>query len=228
MTSDAQPEATPDETYDVIVIGGGPVGENAADRASRTGLSVALVEAELVGGECSYWACMPSKTLLRPGAVRAEARGVRIGIENCPMLFGPDEWPGGKNLATSPAIWRRMFADIPSPSFGLNFDPSHFEHQFLDSAAFITEFADKIFHAHIKDSVKHLDGRSSILGGHLNFGEPGRGWDFVSPGHGDVDFEAMIRAGLEEGSAGTRKFLAELNAALRVIANQILKFGAAY
>ena len=76
MTSDAQPETTSDETYDVIVIGGGPVGENAADRASRTGLSVALVEAELVGGECSYWACMPSKTLLRPGAVRAEARGV--------------------------------------------------------------------------------------------------------------------------------------------------------
>jgi sugar phosphate isomerase/epimerase len=78
--------------------------------------------------------------------------------------------------------------------FGINFDPSHFEHQFLDSAAFIGEFGDRIFHAHIKDSVKHLDGRSSILGGHLNFGEPGRGWDFVSPGHGDVDFEAMIRA----------------------------------
>lgn len=64
------------ETFDVIVIGGGPVGENAADRAARTGLSVAIVEAELVGGECSYWACIPSKTLLRPGAVRAEARGV--------------------------------------------------------------------------------------------------------------------------------------------------------
>ncbi|MFD6448359.1 dihydrolipoyl dehydrogenase family protein [Promicromonospora sp. NPDC060204] len=63
-----------DETYDVIVIGGGPVGENAADRASRTGLSVALVESELVGGECSYWACMPSKVLLRAGTVRALAR----------------------------------------------------------------------------------------------------------------------------------------------------------
>jgi dihydrolipoamide dehydrogenase len=65
-----------EETYDVVVIGGGPVGENAADRASRTGLSVVLVEAELVGGECSYWACMPSKVLLRPGAARAAARDV--------------------------------------------------------------------------------------------------------------------------------------------------------
>ncbi|WP_407318474.1 NAD(P)/FAD-dependent oxidoreductase [Isoptericola halotolerans] len=63
-----------DQTYDVIVIGAGPVGENAAGRASATGLSVAVVEAELVGGECSYWACIPSKTLLRPGAVRAAAR----------------------------------------------------------------------------------------------------------------------------------------------------------
>lgn len=64
----------PEETFDVVVIGGGPVGENAADRASRTGLSVALVESELVGGECSYWACMPSKVLLRAGAVRALAK----------------------------------------------------------------------------------------------------------------------------------------------------------
>ncbi|WP_277212448.1 dihydrolipoyl dehydrogenase family protein [Isoptericola croceus] len=62
------------QTYDVIVIGAGAVGKNAADRAARTGLSVAVVEAELVGGECSYWACIPSKTLLRPGAARAAAR----------------------------------------------------------------------------------------------------------------------------------------------------------
>ena len=77
--------------------------------------------------------------------------------------------------------------------FGINFDPSHFEHQFLDSAAFVTEFADRIYHVHVKDSIKRLDGRRSILGGHLNFGEDERGWDFVSPGHGDVDFEALFR-----------------------------------
>ncbi|MFB7889830.1 dihydrolipoyl dehydrogenase family protein [Cellulosimicrobium cellulans] len=83
MTSDPQQPTAPDDTYDVIVIGGGPVGENAADRAGRTGLSVALVEAELVGGECSYWACIPSKTLLRPGAARAEARGVPgVGVDD--------------------------------------------------------------------------------------------------------------------------------------------------
>src|SRR5699024_7640060 len=64
------------QTYDVVVIGAGAVGENAADRAARTGLSVVVVEHELVGGECSYWACMPSKALLRPGAVLDAARGV--------------------------------------------------------------------------------------------------------------------------------------------------------
>ncbi len=61
----------------------------------------------------------------RPLIAHAEGKGVKIGIENCPMFFTRDEWPGGKNLATTPSIWRRMFQDIPSPNFGLNFDPSH-------------------------------------------------------------------------------------------------------
>ncbi|MCB0150096.1 MAG: TIM barrel protein, partial [Caldilineaceae bacterium] len=60
----------------------------------------------------------------KPLIAFAEDHGIKIGIENCPMLFTRDEWPGGKNLARSPAIWRRMFEDIPSPNFGLNYDPS--------------------------------------------------------------------------------------------------------
>ncbi len=75
----------------------------------------------------------------------AEDHGVRVGIENCPMLFSDDEWPGGKNLAKSPAIWRRMFNDIPSTSFGLNYDPSHMVWQQMDYVAPIREFADRIF-----------------------------------------------------------------------------------
>jgi sugar phosphate isomerase/epimerase len=113
-----------------------------------------------------------------------EAEGVRFALEVHPTEIAYDFVTTRKALA---AIGDR-------PGFGINFDPSHFEHQFLDSAAFITEFAPKIFHAHIKDSVRRLDGRRSILGGHLQFGEAERGWDFVSPGHGDVDFESMIRA----------------------------------
>jgi sugar phosphate isomerase/epimerase len=87
----------------------------------------------------------------RPLVAYAEERGVRIGIENCPMLFTADEWPGGKNLATTPAIWRRMFADIPSASFGLNFDPSHFVWQHMDYLKPLREFRDRIFHVHAKD-----------------------------------------------------------------------------
>jgi sugar phosphate isomerase/epimerase len=78
--------------------------------------------------------------------------------------------------------------------FGINFDPSHLIPQFLDPAAFIEEFGDRIYHVHVKDSRRRLDGRRSILGSHLEFGEGDRGWDFVSAGRGDVDFDAMIRA----------------------------------
>jgi len=81
----------------------------------------------------------------------AEECGVRIGIENCPMSFTRDEWPGGKNLATTPAIWRQMFAAIPSKNFGLNFDPSHFVWQQMDYLAPLAEFADRLFHVHAKD-----------------------------------------------------------------------------
>jgi sugar phosphate isomerase/epimerase len=113
-----------------------------------------------------------------------DAEGVRFALEVHPTEIAYD----------FPTTRKTLDAIDNRPGFGINFDPSHLEHQFLDSAAFIAEFGDKIFHAHVKDAKRRLDGRSSILGGHLDFGQPGRGWDFVSPGHGDVDFEAMIRA----------------------------------
>ena len=81
----------------------------------------------------------------------AEERGVKVGIENCPMFFTNDEWPGGKNLARSPAIWRRMFEDIPSENFGLNYDPSHMIFQQMDYLRPLREFSDRIFHVHAKD-----------------------------------------------------------------------------
>jgi sugar phosphate isomerase/epimerase len=113
-----------------------------------------------------------------------EAEGVRFALEVHPTEIAYD----------FPTTRKTLDAIDNRAGFGINFDPSHLEHQFLDTAAFIAEFGDKIFHAHVKDAKRRLDGRSSILGGHLDFGQPGRGWDFVSPGHGDVDFEAMVRA----------------------------------
>ncbi len=114
-----------------------------------------------------------------------DQEGVKFGLEVHPTEIAYDFVTTRKALD---AIGNR-------PGFGINFDPSHVVHQFLDSAAFIEEFADRIYHVHVKDSKLYLNnGRNSILGSHLNFGESRRGWDFVSPGHGDVDLESVIRA----------------------------------
>ena len=113
-----------------------------------------------------------------------EREGVRFGLEVHPTEIAYDFVTTRRTLE---AIGHRE-------GFGINFDPSHLAHQFLDPATFVEEFAERIYHVHVKDSRKTLDGRRSILGGHLNFGEPERGWDFVSPGHGDVDFESLVRA----------------------------------
>jgi len=80
------------------------------------------------------------------------------------------------------------------PNFGFNFDPSHFIHQFIDPVRFLDEFKDRIFHVHVKDSRVQLTGQNSILSSHLDFGDPRRGWDFVSPGRGDVKWDPIIRA----------------------------------
>jgi sugar phosphate isomerase/epimerase len=87
-------------------------------------------------------------------------------------------------------------------SFGFNFDPSHLIHQFVDPVKFIEAFPDRIFHVHVKDSRRQLDGRASILSSHLDFGDPRRGWDFVSPGRGDVEWDPIMRALNRIGYAG--------------------------
>jgi sugar phosphate isomerase/epimerase len=86
-----------------------------------------------------------------PLVAYAGERGVNIAIENCPMIFSGDEWPGGNNLAYSPAIWREMFTRIPDANFGLNFDPSHLVWQMIDLERAIYEFGDRLLHTHAKD-----------------------------------------------------------------------------
>ncbi len=130
------------------------------------------------------------KDLWPPIVKHAEKQGVKIGIENCPMFFSDDEWPGGKNLASSPAIWRRMFEGIPSANFGLNYDPSHLVWQFMDYIKPIHEFADRIFHVHIKDAKVLRDrlNDAGILANPLQFHQP------KLPGLGDVDWTRFLSA----------------------------------
>jgi sugar phosphate isomerase/epimerase len=135
----------------------------------------------------------------RPLIAHAEQHGVRIGIENCPMLFTRDEWPGGKNLATSPAIWRRMFADIPSASFGLNYDPSHFALQFMDPVSPLREFREKLFHLHAKD-VKIDRDRLNEVGA---FDEPLKWHQPRIPGYGEIDWARFMGALMETGYDGS-------------------------
>jgi sugar phosphate isomerase/epimerase len=81
-----------------------------------------------------------------------------VAIENCPMIFSADEWPGGDNLAFAPAVWRSMFQIVPDANFGLNFDPSHLVWQFIDCPRAIREFGERIFHCHAKDVEVRTDG----------------------------------------------------------------------
>ena len=134
-----------------------------------------------------------------PPLVRlAEEHGVRIGIENCPLLFTGDEWPGGKNLAVSPAVWRRLFAAIPSESFGLNYDPSHLLWQQIDPAKPIREFASRLVHVHTKDARLDRDrlNEVGILANPLEYHTP------KLPGLGDVDWPAFFAALTDSGYEG--------------------------
>lgn len=128
----------------------------------------------------------------------AEENGVKIAIENCPMLFGPDQWPGGQNLMTSPANWRKVFEILPSPNLGINYDPSHFVWQMIDYIRPIYEYKDKIFHVHYKDIKFYPDRLNDcgIMAYPLDFMSP------KLPGLGDVDWGKYVSALTDIGYNG--------------------------
>jgi sugar phosphate isomerase/epimerase len=131
----------------------------------------------------------------------AEASGVRLAIENCPMLFSRDEWPGGKNLAVSPVVWRKIFAELDSTQIGarrvgLNFDPSHLVWQHIDYVRCIRDFGSRIFHVHAKDTRIDADTLYSV-------GSLGMGWHTPKiPGLGDVDWGGFFSALSDAGYNG--------------------------
>ena len=131
-----------------------------------------------------------------PILAEAKAAGVRIGIEHCPMLFSDNEWPGGKNLATSPAIWRRLFEMFPDGTLGLNFDPSHLVWQSIDCARALREFGPRIVHAHAKDERIDRDRLYEV-------GVMGLGWHVPKlPGLGDVKWGEFFAALTDAGYNG--------------------------
>jgi sugar phosphate isomerase/epimerase len=136
------------------------------------------------------------KEVWAPIVAEAKANKVRIGIENCPMLFSKDEWPGGKNLAVSPAVWRRLFAEFPGPTLGLNFDPSHLVFQHIDYARAIREFGKHFVHVHAKDTRIDSDKLYDV-------GSLGLGWHTPKlPGLGDVDWGQFFSALTDTGYNG--------------------------
>lgn len=120
----------------------------------------------------------------------AEEKNVLIGIENCPMLFSQDEWPGGKNLAAAPYLWRKIFECLPSDNLGLNYDPSHLYLTGANHIQPIYEFAEKIFHVHFKD-IRIYPEKVNEYG---RFAYPTLWHSPKIPGLGEIDFAAMISA----------------------------------
>lgn len=113
-------------------------------------------------------------------------------FDRCGVKFAHEVHPS--EIAFDYYTTQRLFEKFNRrETLGLNFDPSHLQWQGVDPALFFRDFADRIYHVHIKDVYVKLDGRSGILGSHIQFGDLRRGWNFVSPGHGDVNFELIIR-----------------------------------
>lgn len=150
----------------------------------------------------------PSKTVTKnlelvkevwpPLVKHAEEKGVKIAIENCPMLFTEDEWPGGQNIMTSPSNWRKVFAILDSRNFGINYDPSHFVWQQIDYIKPLYEFKDKIFHVHYKDIKVYQDklADAGVMAAPLEYMTP------KLPGLGDVDWGKYVSALSDIGYEG--------------------------
>ncbi len=134
----------------------------------------------------------------KPIIAFAEEKDVKVAIENCPMLFSRDQWPGGQNLATTPYIWRKMFDIIPSAYFGLNYDPSHFIWQMMDYIQPIYEFSHRIFHVHFKDIklYKNKLDDVGIMAYPLQYMTP------KIPGLGDVNWGKFVSALTDIGYEG--------------------------
>jgi sugar phosphate isomerase/epimerase len=127
----------------------------------------------------------------------AQAEGVKIAIENCPMIFSHDEWPSGHNVAHNPRIWRQMFEEF-GETVGMNLDPSHLIWQMIDIERVIAEFGDRIYHVHAKDLEIDEDGlyENGIL-------SAGIGWQVPRlPGLGDVDWRSFMSAMYRAGYTG--------------------------
>ena len=127
----------------------------------------------------------------------AQTAGVKIAIENCPMIFSHDEWPSGHNVAHTPRIWRQMFEEF-GETVGMNLDPSHLIWQMIDIERVIAEFGDRIYHVHAKDLEIDEDGlyENGIL-------SAGIGWQVPRlPGLGDVDWRAFMSAMYRSGYTG--------------------------
>ena len=160
-------------------------------------LAAELLEVEIVGTfigrdkEKNIPDNLDAFTEIWPPIVKfAAEHQVKIAIENCPMLFSYDEWPGGNNLASSPALWKKMWEIIPDDNFGLNLDPSHLILQMIDYERVVFDFADKIFHVHAKDL--EIDREGLYQNGVLS---QGMGWQVPRlPGLGDVDWGKFISA----------------------------------
>ena len=139
-----------------------------------------------------------AKAVWTPILTYAKEKGVKVAIENCPMLFGADQWPGGQNIFTTPANWEKIFAALPFDNLGINYDPSHFIWQMIDYIKPIYEFRDKIFHVHIKDIKLYKDrlDRVGVMGYPLEYMSP------KLPGLGDVDWGKYISALTDIGYDG--------------------------